>query len=187
MTDFLYLVVGAGLVVVAVLVRRYMAAFSAQKPADYAEDYMVMDMQKHLNGEMICEGVIFGPFGRVTSSFVADFNVSWDGDTALIEEHFVYDDSSTQDRIWTIKLSPDGSFTATAPDVPGTGKGRQSGGTIGMRYPIKLPDELGGHVLKTVDWIYLTPVGTMINRSQFRKFGIKVAELVATIRIKDAA
>jgi hypothetical protein len=25
-------------------------------------------MQHHLNGEMICEGVIFGPLGRVTSS-----------------------------------------------------------------------------------------------------------------------
>jgi len=37
-------------------------------------------------------------------------------------------------------------------------------------------------VLKTVDWMYLTPDGTIVNRSQFRKFGIKVAELVATLR-----
>ena len=28
--------------------------------------------------------------------------------------------------------------------------------------------------------------GTIINRSQFRKFGIKVAELVATMRRVDA-
>jgi hypothetical protein len=30
--------------------------------------------------------------------------------------------------------------------------------------------------------MYLMPNGTIINRSQFRKFGIKVAELVATMR-----
>jgi hypothetical protein len=35
--------------------------------------------------------------------------------------------------------------------------------------------------------MYLTPNGTIVNRSQFRKFGIKVAELVATMRPKEAA
>jgi len=32
------------------------------------------------------------------------------------------------------------------------------------------------------DWMYLAPNGVVVNRSQFRKFGIKVAELVATMR-----
>ena len=40
----------------------------------------------------------------------------------------------------------------------------------------------GGHVLDVLDWMYLLPNGTIMNRSQFRKFGIKVAELVATMR-----
>ena len=39
--------------------------------------------------------------------------------------------------------------------------------------------------LDVVDWMYLTPDGTIMNRSQFRKFGIKVAELVATLRPKE--
>jgi hypothetical protein len=30
--------------------------------------------------------------------------------------------------------------------------------------------------------MYLAPNGNIVNRSQFRKFGIKVAELVATMR-----
>lgn len=183
--DVIYLLVGAGVVLLGVFMRCKLWAFSGQKAADYADDLVVLDMKKHLNGEMICEGVIFGPTGRVTSSFVADFNVVWDGDTAQIREHFVYHDRATQDRFWTIKLGAGGRFTATAPDVPGVGQGQQSGSAIQMRYPIKLPDDLGGHVLQTIDWIYLTPEGTMINRSQFRKFGIKVAELVATIRTKE--
>lgn len=54
-----------------------------------------------------------------------------------------------------------------------------------MLYRLKLPEDAGGHVLKTVDWMYLAPDGTIINRSQFRKFGIKVAELVATMRRID--
>ena len=41
-------------------------------------------------------------------------------------------------------------------------------------------------MLDVVDWMYLTPNGTIINRSQFRKFGIKVAELFCTMRRKEA-
>ena len=51
-----------------------------------------------------------------------------------------------------------------------------------LSYRIKLPPEAGGHTLDVTDWMYLVENGTIINRSQFRKFGIKVAELVATMR-----
>ena len=47
---------------------------------------------------------------------------------------------------------------------------------------IKLDEEAGGHVLNVTDWMYLMENGTIMNRSQFTKFGITVAELVATMR-----
>jgi len=34
-------------------------------------------------------------------------------------------------------------------------------------------------------WMYVVENGSIMNRSQFRKFGIKVAELVATMRKAD--
>jgi len=63
----------------------------------------------------------------------------------------------------------------------------------GMHEVIRLPEKSGGHVLNTVDWMYLAPNTTIVNRSQFRKYGVKVAELVATMRparaeeLKEAA
>jgi hypothetical protein len=63
----------------------------------------------------------------------------------------------------------------------------QAGSAVQLCYKIQLPRDAGGHVLDTVDWMYLTPNGTIINRSQFRKFGIQVAELVATMRPMEAA
>ncbi len=42
-------------------------------------------------------------------------------------------------------------------------------------------------MLDVVDWMYVMENGTIMNRSQFRKFGIKVAELVATMRPMPAA
>ena len=180
-----WLGIGMCLAVLGGIVRRHFADFTAQTPQDYDQTTPVFTLADHLKGEMICEGVIFGPLGRVTSSFVADFNITWTGDTAIMAEEFRYNDGSTQSREWTIVLGENGHFTTTAADVPGQGEGVISGSTVQMRYPIKLPDTAGGHVLNTVDWMYLTANGTIMNRSQFRKFGIKVAELVATIRPKE--
>jgi hypothetical protein len=78
-----------------------------------------------------------------------------------------------------------GKISAEASDLIGTGVGAQSGSTINLNYNIKLPEDAGGHELAVVDWMYLLPNGTIMNRSQFYKYGIKVGELVATIRKKD--
>ena len=51
-----------------------------------------------------------------------------------------------------------------------------------LRYQIVLPQESGGHTLSATDWLYLTEDGVIMNKSEMRKFGFKVAELVATMR-----
>jgi hypothetical protein len=185
MTAWLYILIGAVLAFGLVWARMTFWDFAAQKPEDYEEDNPAFDVRKHLNGPILCEGVIYGPLGRVSSRFVADFEASWEGDTGIMKEHFVYDDGSVQNREWHLTLTANGRIIAKAPDVVGAGEGRQSGSTVLLRYNIRLPEASGGHVLNTVDWMYLTPNGTIMNRSQFRKFGIKVAELVATMRPKE--
>ena len=47
--------------------------FRNQKPDDYADTGPDFDLRRHLSGELESEGVIFGPNGRATSRFVADF------------------------------------------------------------------------------------------------------------------
>lgn len=186
MEVWFYILLGLVLAFVLVWLRSVVWDFRAQKPEDYEDDMHPFDVRQHLNGPILCEGVIYGPLGRVSSRFVADFDASWDGDTGIMKERFVYDDGSVQDREWHLTLGENGTITAKAPDVVGKGVGRQMGGTVLLRYDIRLPEASGGHVLNTVDWMYLTPNGTIMNRSQFRKFGIKVAELVATMRPKEA-
>lgn len=183
--DILFLLLGALLVGLAMWLRGRFAGFSAQTEDDYSDDYPVFDIREHLNGEMVCDGVIFGPMGRVTSTFTADFHVSWNGNTGTMREHFLYNDRSTQDREWTLVLNDEGGFEALAEDVQGPGKGVIAGPAVLFHYQIVLPKDAGGHRLNAFDCMYLTPNGTIVNRSQFRKFGFKVAELVATIRKKE--
>lgn len=178
----LLILLGVGIGIILTLLRRRLAEFYGQKPEDYEDSFPLFDLKKHLNGDMVCDGVIFGPLGRVTSSFVADFMITWDDDVGTMDEVFRYNDGSIQKRQWIITLGDGAHFSTTADDVPKGGKGTIAGPAVLMEYAIKLPEASGGHTLSTIDWMYLTTDGTIVNRSQFRKFGLKVAELVATIR-----
>ncbi|MFQ6546720.1 DUF3833 domain-containing protein [Aestuariibius sp. 2305UL40-4] len=179
--------IGIALMIAAVFAKGRYASFWAQTPEDYAGNEPYFDIRERLNGPIQCEGVIYGPFGRVTSRFVADFDASWQGNVGTMTESFRYDSGSRQEREWTLTLGNDGAIKATAPDVVGTGTGMQKGCAVLLNYRIKLDEDAGGHVLDTTDWMYLTENGTIMNRSQFRKFGIKVAELVATMRPRQEA
>jgi hypothetical protein len=174
------------LILAAALLRARYVSFWAQRPEDYATG-PTFDIRERLNGPIICEGVIFGLTGRVTSRFVADFEASWQGNVGTMREVFTYDNGSVQNREWRLQVDAQGAIRAEAADVVGTGTGRQQGSAVLLNYRLRLPPASGGHVLDTTDWMYLTPNGSIMNRSQFRKFGIPVAELVATMRRRDAA
>lgn len=186
MSGIWWLIIGVAIGLTAALLRRKLAGFTAQRPGDYADTRPQLDLRTHLSGRIACHGVIFGPLGRVASRFDAEFEGRWTGDTGVLAEHFVYDSGNTQDREWRLRLGPDGTLTGEADDLVGTAHGTLSGATLMLRYRIRLPAEAGGHVLTVTDWMYALPGGTIVNRSQFRKYGIKVAELVATMKRMDA-
>ena len=162
--------------------------FRSQSPSEFSTEGPAFDIKTNLNGPMISEGIIYGPTGRVASRFVAEMTGEWDGDTGMLAEEFAYAGNGTQSRKWFLTMGAGGRFTATADDIIGTAKGVQSGPTVCMRYRIRLTEDAGGHVLDVVDWMYLMENGSIMNRSEMRKFGIKVAELVASIRpVQDEA
>lgn len=181
MMSTMFILLGAAIVVALIVLKARLASFMAQSPTDYT-DGPQFNMRDVFNGPIECEGVIYGPFGRVTSRFEADFVASWDDNVGTVREEFRYDSGNVQHREWTFTLGDDGSIKAEAADLIGIGTGQQHGSAVKLNYNIKLTDEAGGHVLSTTDWMYMTPNGNVMNRSQFRKFGIKVAELVATMR-----
>ncbi|MDP5347934.1 MAG: DUF3833 domain-containing protein, partial [Paracoccaceae bacterium] len=165
------------LVLAALWAKARFWSFTSQTPQDYEKGAPQFDLREHLNGPILCEGVIYGPLGRVTSRFVGKFEARWDGNRGVMREHFIYDSGATQDREWRLEIGNDGQIKADADDLVTPGSGQMSGSAVQLKYRIRLPEESGGHVLDTVDWMYLAPNGTVMNRSQFRKFGIPVAEL----------
>lgn len=183
MMELILLVLIAASAVWGVLVlRRRAFVFSEPIPYDHVNAEPVFDLRTHLNGPILCEGLIYGPTGRVSARFIGEFEASWQGNQGVMREVFRYDTGNSQEREWAISLNERGGIEVQAGDVIGTGKGEQRGDGVLLRYRIRLPKSAGSHVLDVVDRMYLTPSGTIENRSQFRKFGIQVAQLEATMR-----
>ena len=185
MDAVIFILIGIVLALLGLSVLARFFGFRAQRPADYGDEGLTFDIRERLNGPLLCDGVIYGPLGKVTSRFTAEIHARWDGDSCVMSERFEYDSGRTQDREWRLAVTDDGQIRAEADDVLGAGSGKQDGSAVQLNYCIKLPDDAGGHALDVTDWMYLTPNGVIMNRSQFRKFGIKVAELVATMRPAD--
>lgn len=177
-----YLLVILMVVLVLIALKARFLSFRAQRPEHYADTQPSFSIRDHLSGPMISEGVVYGPTGRMTNSFVAKMQGSYTAEGGTLSEDFTYSNGKTQHREWTLRFGNDNRFTATAPDLVGEARGVISGATAMLRYRIILPEESGGHTLDAVDWMYLMADGTIMNKSELRKYGIKVAELVATMR-----
>ena len=132
------------LALVALLILPRYLGFRAQSPAQYATLGPKFDARRHLNGPILCEGVIFGPLGRVTSRFVAQMHGTWHENQCRLTERFLYDSGVEQNRAWDLTLGADGVLNAAADDLVGAGLGRVEGNAVQMRYKIRLPAASGG-------------------------------------------
>lgn len=165
-----------------VVAQRLFLDFMAQRPSDYAASHPTLDLREAFDGPLVASGVIYGPTGRVSTGFVADMTGTWDSEGGTLSENFRYDSGLSQQRAWRIVPDGDGRFMVTAPDVIGTGEIEVLGATARLRYRLRLPENAGGWQVDVTDWLYLGEDGVIVNRSQFRRFGILVGELVGSIR-----
>lgn len=177
-----FLAIALLVVLALVFARAMFLGFRSQSPQDYAGTGPEFNLQEHLSGPIISEGLIYGPTGRVTNSFVAVMHGEWQGNAGTLTENFTYSNGQKQERKWYLTVGPNNTFTATADDIVGEAQGVVSGSTAMLKYRIILPEQAGGYTLTATDWMYLTENGVILNRSEMRKFGIKVAELIATLR-----
>ena len=157
-------------------------SFGAQQVSQYAEQGPKIDIRQALSGPMQAEGVIFDFAGRATSRFTATMQGDWLGNVGQLSESFLYSSGTRQHRQWQLEITESGEITGMAPDIIGVARGQQSGPVVHLRYRLMLPEAAGGHVIDVIDWMYLTRNGTIMNKAEFRKFGIKVGEMLATFR-----
>lgn len=157
----------------------FLTGCSNVTPADYAGMQPKLDLRQYLNGRLEADGILIDYAGKVDRHFHVTMLGTWNGNEGTLEEDFVFSDGKKDRRVWKIKFSDDGNFTATAHDVIGEAKGSQAGNAVNMRYTLLVTRDSGDTIeLAMDDWMYLINEKVLINRTKMRKLGITVGELV---------
>ena len=162
-----------------------LAACSSPKPETYAAQLPRLTVEHYFNGTLDAHGMFQDRSGEVIKRFVVTMHCSWQGDTGTLDEDFSYADGSKQKRVWTLKKTADGRFTATAPDVIGTAQGVVSGNALRWKYVLALP--VDGKIINVdmEDWMFLIDQNVMLNRTAMSKFGVSLGNVTISFTRRD--
>ncbi|MFT5363310.1 MAG: hypothetical protein ACI9KS_000497 [Sulfitobacter sp.] len=137
-----------------------------------------LNLEEFFDGRSVAYGQFKDVLGNVSRRFEVAIEGTWDGQTLTLVEDFVYDDASTEQRVWTLtKTGPD-SWQGTAPGVEGEAIGEEAGDTFNWGYTIDLPVAGGETVnVRFDDWMWLLSEDRLLNKAYMYRFGLYVGEV----------
>ena len=143
----------------------------------YKDNKPQLDLRTYLTGKTKAWGMLEDRSGNVTRRFVVDMETTWKGNHGVLPEYFTFDDGEKSERTWVIDYKDDNTFTATAGDVIGQAKGRQSGNALQMEYVLDLKVGEKNYKVSLDDWMFQLDEKRLVNKSEIKKFGITFARL----------
>jgi len=148
----------------------------------YAQDRPILDVTQFFAGKTEA----WGMFQKRSGEIVKRFHVALDGhmsqDQFVLHEALRYSDGTTQERTWTLKRLPDGTWRGEAPDIVGTATGESAGNVLRWRYTLQLPVDGKVYDVQFDDMMVLIDSQTMINRARVTKFGFEVGQVTLVFR-----
>ncbi len=130
-----------------------------------------------LDGHTRAWGVFEDRFGRVRLKLTVHMHGAWSGETFVLREEFHYDDGRHEKRVWQVRPSGDGGFTATCDDCIGEAVGRTGAGTIDMTYRFRLKLKARTLDVHFRDRLIRIDDHRAVNRATMSKWGIRLGEL----------
>ncbi len=141
-----------------------------------------LELEQFFDGNLVAHGQFQDVFGTVRRQFTVKIAGDWDGKRLKLVEDFVYEDGSTEQRVWTLVKTGDETWRGTAPGVVGEAVGVEQGDRFNWRYTIDLPVPAADGAGKTVrvtfdDWIWLQSDTRAFNRAYMKRYGVDVGDV----------
>ncbi len=141
-----------------------------------------LNIEQFFDGQLVANGQFQDIFGTVRRQFTVKIAGDWDGSRLRLVEDFVYEDGSTEQRIWTLVKTGEQTWKGTAPGVIGEAVGVEQGDRFNWKYTIDLPVPVAGGPAETVrvtfdDWIWLLSDDRAFNRAYMKRFGVDIGDV----------
>lgn len=148
----------------------------------YASEKPALVLEQYFNGRVDAWGIFTDRSGKVVKRFTVVLQCSWQGDDGVLDEDFTYSDGTKQRRIWRVRKFGNGRYTGTADDVVGTAQGVASGNALHWTYTLALPVDGRTWNVEMDDWMYLMNDQVLLNKTEMRKFGVRLGEVTIAFR-----
>ena len=150
------------------------------KVDEYKQETPELKIQEFFKGKLKVYGFLQDFRGKVTRRFTADIDGSWEKNSGLLKEKFVFNDGEVSYRNWQVTLNGD-EISATAEDVIGNAIGAQAGNAINLNYVLRIKTGNSTYDITVDDWMFLVSEKRVLNISKLKKFGITVGRLTIYI------
>ncbi len=171
-------------VVLSALATFALLAACTGKPSfdDPALSERKLNLEEFFDGELVAFGQFQDIFGTVRRRFEVQISGDWNGERLLLTEDFLYEDGSTEQRVWTLVKTGEDSWRGTAPGVIGEATGVEDGDRFNWQYEIDLPVPSADGTTETLrvtfnDWMWLTADNRLFNRAYMRRAGIDIGDV----------
>lgn len=151
-------------------------------PEAYRDQTPRLDIATYFNGPLTAWGYFADRSGEVKRRFTVKMTGEWNGNQGVLTEDFSWSDGTKTQRIWRISKTDDHRYIGRADDVKGEATGVAYGNALQWRYTLLLPVDGKTYEVQFDDWMYLMDGEMMLNKSEMRKFGFKLGEVVIAFR-----
>jgi len=159
-----------------------LAGCAGPKVEEYRDERPALDLASYFNGNLDAWGIVRNRSGKVVQRFRVEMTGRWQGSRGILEEDFTYADGSKSRRVWNITKIDANHYRGTAADVIGEAMGEAWGNALRWRYVLAVPVDGKIYNVNFDDWMYLVDDEVMLNKSDMRKFGVGLGEVVLSIR-----
>lgn len=137
-----------------------------------------LNLEEYFNGRVTAYGQFQDVTGKVRRRFDVDITGEWDGETLTLTEDFIYEDKSTEQRIWRLQKTSKDAWSGSADGVIGTATGTEKNDVFNWQYRIDLPVPDGTLRVRFDDWMWRLDDKRVLNRAYMYKFGVKIGEVI---------
>ena len=154
-----------------------LTACGSQSLEHYKDTQPTLTIEQFFAHKVTGYGMVKDYSGQVIKRFKVTMLGTWQGDTGILQEDFVYDNGEKQHNQWQLHKQDASHFTATAANIVGIAAGEQRGNAMHMRYMMAIPYQNSTLNLLGDDWFYRIDEHVVLNTTSLSKWGLPIAQV----------
>ncbi len=149
---------------------------------DFAGKGPALDPKAYFSGHIQSWGIVEGRSGKVSDQFSTHMHGVPRSDGLTLTQDFTFANGRHEHRVWDIRVVDPHHFEGRANDSVGLAHGEAWGNAFEWNYTLAVP--VKGHTINVNfrQIMLLQPGGVLLNRVQYRKYGIRLGSVSESFR-----